>query len=84
MVLTKILSILALLGSIAWMVVSPGFEPALAIIGSLTGLITAVVVEKRKDSRAGGQRQKVTGNGVGIQAGRDLTVGDIRQSVDRK
>ncbi len=77
MPIIKFLSVVALLGSIAWMVAAPDYEPALAIVASLSTLIANLIIEKRKDATVN-QRQKVTGNGVGIQAGGDVTVGDIR------
>lgn len=79
----KMLSVLLLLGSIAWMVVLPGFEPGLAILSSLSTLVGSLVVEKRK-TPVKGQKQRVSGQGVGIQAGGDVTVGDIHRPVEKK
>ena len=83
MPIIKLLSVVALSGSIAWMVVDPDYEPALAILASLSTLITNFVIEKRKDATLN-QRQKVSGDGVGIQAGGDVTVGNIRNSSEIK
>ena len=83
MPIIKFLSVVALFGSIAWMVATPDYEPAIAIIASLSTLIANFIVEKRKDSSLN-QRQEITGNGVGIQAGGDVTVGNIRNSSETK
>lgn len=83
MPIIKLLSVVALIGSIAWMVADPDYEPALAIIASLSTLIANFIIEKRKDATLN-QRQEVTGNGVGVQAGGDVTVGDIRNSSEAK
>lgn len=72
----KVLSVFALIGSIAWMVADPNFEPALAIVASLSALIADFLVEKRK-GKAFTQYQTVSGNGVSIQAGGDVKIGDI-------
>jgi len=71
----KFLSVIALIGSIAWLFASPGFEPTLAVIGSLSALISAFVVQERK-SRHAHQQQSVSKSSVGIQAGGDVNIGD--------
>lgn len=83
MPIIKLLSVVALVGSIAWMVAAPDYEPALAIVASLSTLIANFIIEKRKGALLI-QRQKVTGDGVGIQAGGDVTVGNIRSSSETK
>lgn len=79
----KLLSVFALFGSIAWMVAAPDYEPALAIVASLSALITNFIIEKRRGTTLN-QLQKVVGSGIGIQAGGDVTVGDIRKSSEAK
>lgn len=75
MIYIKILSVIALMGSIAWLIVSPGFEPALAVIGSLSALISVFFIQERK-SRHVQQQQSVSKSSVGIQAGGDVNIGD--------
>jgi hypothetical protein len=72
----KFLALIALLGSIAWVIADPGFEPALAVVGSISALISAYVVEKRTARRAQ-QHQSVSHSSIGIQAGGDVKIGDI-------
>jgi len=72
----KILSFVALIGSVAWFVYAPDFEPAIAIVTSLSTLIATWVASKR-EQRTAGQTQVVGDNSVGIQSGGNVTVGDI-------
>lgn len=71
----RALAAIALLGSIVWLIAAPGFEAGLAVVGSLSALISAGFVEKRT-SRGGRQRQSVGNFSIGVQAGGDVTIGD--------
>ncbi len=82
MLIIKLLSGAALLGSIAWAIAAPGYEPVIAIITSLSALIVAFVSDKRREASAR-QRQLISGNGVGLQAGGDISVGNIGNSQER-
>ncbi len=75
MLLLKILAIVAVIGSVAWVIASPGYEPALAVVVALGTLISLFIVEK-KQSRAR-QQQTVSRSSIGIQGGRDVSIGDI-------
>lgn len=78
MTVSKLLSLVALLGSIAWLVVMPGFEPALAVMSSLTALVaTSHLANKRKKSLS--QNQTVGKGSTGIQAGGNVTIGNNSQ-----
>jgi hypothetical protein len=44
----KILSALGLIAAIAWALYAPGFEPALAILGALSALISLFVADRRE------------------------------------
>lgn len=79
----KFLAVVALVASIAWLISAPGFEPALALVGSLTALVSAFVVEKRSKRRAR-QHQSVSKSSMGIQAGGDVSIGDINSDKDAK
>ncbi|APW42604.1 hypothetical protein [Rhodoferax saidenbachensis] len=76
MLIIKVLSGLAFMGSVAWYAAQPGYEPAIAIVTSLSAFI-AVWLSDRKMKRQAGQSQTVAENGVGIQAGGDVSVGSI-------
>ena len=79
----KILSCIALIVSIAWLVSSPSFEPALALIGSMSALVSAFVVEKRS-KRLAKQHQSVSNSSMGIQAGGNVSIGDINNDNHAK
>ena len=76
MAYVKILAGIALIGSIAWFIAEPGYEPGLAVVGSISALLSAFVVEKRTARRAQ-QHQSVSKSSVGVQAGGDVSVGSI-------
>jgi hypothetical protein len=84
MIYIKILSIIALIGSIAWLIFVPGFDAALAVIGSISAIISAFVVEgkiskKEKASKSIQQHQSVSKSSTGIQAGGDVNIGENRK-----
>jgi hypothetical protein len=79
----KFLAVVALVASIAWLVSAPGFEPALALVGSLSALVSAFVVEKRSKRHAR-QHQSVSNSSMGIQAGGDVSIGDINSDKHAK
>jgi hypothetical protein len=79
----KFLAFIALIASIAWLVSSPGFEPALALVGSMSALVSAFVVEKRS-KRLAKQHQSVSNSSMGIQAGGNVSIGDINNDNHAK
>ena len=83
MPIIKLLSIAALIGSVAWMVYAPDFEPALAIIASVSALLGNYVAERRKRA-AFTQKQTVESNGIGIQAGGNISVRNISQNSKKE
>lgn len=76
MAYVKFLAAIALIGSIAWVIADPGFEPALAVVGSISALVSAFLVQKRTARRAQ-QHQSVSKSSIGVQAGGDVSIGDI-------
>lgn len=79
----KFLAVVALIGSIAWLVSEPGFEPALALVSSMSALVSTFVVEKRSKRHAR-QHQSVSNSSMGIQAGGDVSIGDINRDKHAK
>lgn len=73
----KFLCGVAFIGSIAWFIAQPNYEPAIAIVTSLIAFIAAWVGDK-KIKRRENQIQTIAKNGIGIQAGGDVKMGDIR------
>jgi len=76
MVYVKFLAAIAFTGSIAWVIADPGFEPALAVVGSISALVSAYLVERRNARRAQ-QQQSVSKSSIGVQAGGDVSIGSI-------
>ena len=83
MLILKLLAGAAFIGSLVWLIALPDYEPAIATITSLSALLASIVSEKRRRGRAR-QEQTVSGNGVGIQAGGDISVGDINSTIRTK
>ena len=79
----KFLAFIALIVSIAWLVSSPSFEPALALVTSMLTLISTFVVEKRS-KRVAKQHQSVSNSSMGIQAGGNVSIGDIKNDNHAK
>jgi hypothetical protein len=66
MVYIKILAIIAVIVSIAWFIVEPGYDSGITSIASISALIGAFIVEKRKIRRIQ-QSQHVSNPSVGMQ-----------------
>lgn len=78
MMIIKILSGFAFIGSVAWFIVQRDYEPAIAIVTSLSAFIASWLGEKKK--RQANQNQTVGEKGIGIQAGGDVNTGSLRVS----
>ncbi|MGO3890110.1 MAG: hypothetical protein ACTJHW_03945 [Paenalcaligenes sp.] len=76
MLIIKILSGLAFIGSVVWLIAQPDYEPAIAIATSLSAFIAAWFSERKKSAPS--QSQTVAENGIGIQAGGNVSTGNIR------
>ncbi|WP_159237789.1 hypothetical protein [Raoultella terrigena] len=79
MLIIKILSGLAFIGSVAWFIEQHDYEPAIAIVSSLSAFIAAWFGDKKIKQQAK-QNQTVSKDSIGIQAGGDVSTGDIRVS----
>lgn len=76
MLIIKLLFGIAFFGSVLWFIAVPDYEPAIAIATSLSAFIAAWFGEKRAKRNAL-QNQSIAANGIGIQAGGDVSVGSI-------
>lgn len=83
MVFVKILAVIALLCSIGWVIHDPGYEPALAVVVSISALVSVFFVEKRNKRRAQLQ-QSVSKSSIGVQAGGDVSIGNIGKDQNVK
>lgn len=79
MLIIKILSGLAFVGSVVWFIAQPDYEPFIAIVTSLSAFIAAWLGD-RKINRQANQNQTVGENGIGIQAGRDVRTDNLSVS----
>lgn len=79
MLIIKLLSGIAFIGSVAWFIAIPDYEPAIAIVTSLSVFI-APWFGNKKLKRQAHQNQTIAKDGVGIQAGGDVSMGSIRTS----
>lgn len=68
----KAIAWLAVAVSIAWAIFDFGFEPAAALVASITTLCGIYYSERKNTPREGiSQTQTVSGRSVAVQAGRD-------------
>ena len=83
MLILKVLAVAALVGSAAWFVHTPDYEPAIAAITSLSACVAAFVID-RKRQRAASMHQSVATGGVGIQARGDVSTANISTKTTEK
>lgn len=83
MLIIKILSIIAFIGSIAWFISSRDYEPAIGIATSLSALIAVFMKEKRR-AQESAQHQRVGKSGVGIQAGGNISIGNLHTQKEKE
>ncbi len=76
MIYLKILASIALIVSILWVIAKPGFDSALAVVVSISGLVSAFLIQKHTAKRAQ-QYQSVSKSSIGVQASRDVSIGSI-------
>jgi hypothetical protein len=69
-------SSLVLLLSLAWLVYKPGFDSGVAVTAALAALFSSFFLKRERQE--GKQAQQVSESSVGIQAGRDVNVRDIK------
>lgn len=83
MLIIGLLSGLIFIGSVAWFIAQPDYEPAIAILTSLSAFIAAWFVDQ-KEKRKAKQNQSIFKNGIGIQAGGDVNLGSTRTTGKNK
>ncbi len=82
MLIIKILATIAFIGSIAWFIAQPDYEPAIGITTSLMTFIAAWI--KGKQKKPAYQKQTISRNSIGIQAGGDISMGNIHTTGTSK
>jgi len=83
MIYVIILAVIALIGSIAWFIADPGFEPAIAVVSSISAVVSAFLIKKRTSRRIQ-QHQSVSKSSIGVQAGEDVNIGEIKGNKNAK
>lgn len=78
--IVKVLAGIAFLGSVVWLIAQPDYEPAIAVVTSLSTLVGAIFIERRRETDHAAQTQTVGAGGVGVQAGRDVSIGTAQAS----
>lgn len=79
--LIKILSALAFIGSIFWFIAEPNFEPAILAISSLASFIL-LLIKDNKTKVTPLQNQTVKENGFGVQAGGNVNIGNVNMDKE--
>lgn len=67
----------ALLLAFAWLITSPAYDSAVACAAAFAALLSSFFIKREEKSK--GQTQRVSGSSIGIQAGRDANIGDIKK-----
>ena len=83
MLTLKILSFAALVGSVAWFIHIPDSEPAIASITALSTFVGLFIADRRQQQSTS-MNQSVASSGVGIQAGGNVTMGDVSTKTTGK
>lgn len=83
MLIVKLLAGIAFVGSVLWVIAQPDYEPAIAVVTSLSTLIGAIAVDRRRQRRAE-QSQVVGERGTAVQAGGDVNIGAIHSSAAKE
>ncbi|MDQ7995221.1 MAG: hypothetical protein AAGC76_05135 [Luteibacter sp.] len=77
-----ILLLVACIGAAAWAYSRPGWDSYVALLGALGALSTATIFWRARRPATGApkQSQTVACGGIGIQAGRGVTIGGKRDA----
>jgi peptidoglycan/LPS O-acetylase OafA/YrhL len=68
---------LALLASLVWLANKPGLDSGAAVAAAFAAFMSSFFLTREKQKR--GQAQHVSESSIGIQAGRDANVRDIKK-----
>ncbi len=71
-----LVSLIAVLLSLTWVINKPAFDSGVALAAALAALLSSFLLPR--DSKSSEQTQRVSRGSVGIQAGRDASVRDIK------
>lgn len=71
-----LVSFIAVLLSLVWLIYKPAFDSAVALAASIAALCSSFFLKREPETA--GLTQRVSGTSVGIQAGRDANVRDVK------
>jgi hypothetical protein len=74
---------IAFFGSVLWFVAQPDYETAIAFVTSLTAFIGSIIAKRSRPPHSA-QHQKIGKRGIGVQAGRDVTIGPVQSDESTK
>ena len=75
----RVLSGIAMLLSITWVIYDPTFEPAIATVVFISALLASFInLDSTQSSE--NQTQTISENGIGIQAGGDISINSNNQN----
>lgn len=74
----QIAAFTATLLSIAWVIYKPGLDSAAAVAAAVTALLSTFFLKNNETTSK--QVQDVSGRSVGIQAGRDAKVDNVKRN----
>ncbi len=77
LLIIKILSAVAFFGSVAWLIKQPDYEPAIAAVTSMSAFLGAWFIDKKSKPEVI-FKQSVSKNAVGIQAGGNVNIDNIK------
>lgn len=73
----KILTAFSVVICFIWLLIQPGFESLIALLSSAVSFITVFFIDYRNRNKPLKQKQKITNKSIGLQAGGDITTGNI-------
>lgn len=78
-IVIRVVSLAALLLTIAWLVYDPAFNSAVATVSSLAALLSSFLIRKPTSELEARQSQKVSSDSIGVQAGGNVHIDKIEK-----
>ncbi len=75
----RLVSLVALLVSIAWLAYRPAFDSGLATVTALASLLSSFLLKKTPFEPSTKQSQKISSGSIGVQAGGNVHIDKIEK-----
>lgn len=75
----RVVSLIALLLSIAWLAYRPAFDSAVTTISALAALLSSFLLKKTPTGPGTKQSQKISSGSIGVQAGGNVHIDKIEK-----